>query len=218
MQAIIEALDDEVVDEAAEIARYHAALRREIDRLSRMIEDLFELARIDANAIQLDLQPLSLQEIAAEVLDAMGPQADQRRITLRLQAAGDVPPLPLDGARMERAVSNLVRNALEHTPAGGRIDLSIARENGAVLLTVTDTGEGIDPRAIDRVWERFYRADASRNRNRNGEGDGAGLGLAIVRGIVEAHGGAVSAANGRGLGARFTITLPVSQAAVTNRR
>jgi len=207
MRAIVEALDDEIVDDPAEVARYHGALRREIERLNRMVDDLLELARMDANALQLDLQPLGIDEIAADVVDAMKPQAAERRLSLRLVADTPMPQVLIDGARMERAIANLVRNALEHTPAGGRIELRVGRADGHVSLTVSDTGPGIDDASIGRIWERFYRADTSRNRS--GSGDGAGLGLAIVRGIVEAHGGVVSAASTPGGGAQFVIALPV---------
>lgn len=205
VRAMVEALDDRVVDEPAEVERYYASIRREIERLSRMIDDLFELAQMDAGALRLDRRPVALQEIAAEVVDAMQAQAGQHSVKLALQVEGDLPELSLDGARVERAVGNLVRNALEHTPANGRVDVRVWSQNGEVGLHVSDTGGGIDDLDLPRIWERFYRAEKSRNR-RPGS-DGAGLGLAIVKGTIEAHGGTVEARSVPGQGATFSVRL-----------
>lgn len=209
LRAMVDALDDRVVDDPEEVARYYATMRREIERLMRMIEDLFELARMDAGALRLSRSPVALQEIASEVVDAMQAQADRHGVELSLRVEGNIPTLLLDGGRMERAVANLVRNALEHTPSGGRIDVCVAREDGVAALRVSDTGEGIDAAELPHVWDRFYRAEPSRARGPRAA-DGAGLGLAIVRGIVEAHGGNVSVQSVSEHGAAFTLRLPFS--------
>lgn len=209
IRAMVEALDDSVVDNPDEVRRYYGTMRREIERLSRMIDDLFELSRIDSGNLQLELHPVALNEIASEVVDAMQAPARLRDIDLTIRATADARPLPMDGARMERAVSNLVRNAIEHTPSGGSVDVAVQNDDGWLSLTVSDSGNGIEPADLSRIWERFYRAEKSRRRlNGGGDGDGAGLGLAIVRGIVEAHGGQVHAASRNGHGAVFTIRLP----------
>jgi len=119
---------------------------------------------------------------------------------------GEPPQLPLDGGRVERALSNLVRNALEHTPPGGWVRVMVFLENGWVGVRVADSGEGIDRRELERIWNRFYRGEKSRRRS-YGE-DGAGLGLAIVRGVVEAHGGQVAVKSSAGRGATFEMRLP----------
>jgi signal transduction histidine kinase len=207
VRAMIEALDDAVVDDEAEVRRYYGTMRREIERLNRMIDDLFELAQLDAGALRLERRPVALQEIAADVVDAMQAQARQRDIALELRTEGAPPELSLDGARMERVAGNLVRNALEHTPTGGRVDVSVFVGDGWVALRVADTGDGIDAADATRIWNRFYRAERSRQRV-SGGADGAGLGLAIVRGFVEAHGGDVEARSTPGRGAVFTVRLP----------
>jgi len=207
VRAMVEALDDRVVEDDAEVARYYSTMRREIERLNRMIDDLFELARLDAGALQLDRRPVALQEVAAEVVDAMQAQAQQRGVNLAFEAAGEAPELPLDGARIERVAANLVRNALEHTPAGGRVEVGVFVEDGHVVLRVSDTGEGIEAGDLARIWDRFYRAEKSRRRGEDAA-DGAGLGLAIVRGFVEAHRGTVEASSAPGRGATFTVRLP----------
>ena len=207
VRAMVEALDDRVVDDPDEVARYYAAIGREIERLNRMIDDLFELAQMDAGALGLDRQPVALQEVAAEVVDAMQAQAQRAGVTLSLQIDGNPPDVALDGARIERVVANLVRNALEHTPAGGRVDVNVFAEDGWVSLRVADTGEGIDAADLPRVWDRFYRTEKSRQRG-PAAADGAGLGLAIVRGFVEVHGGSADVRSMPGKGATFTVRLP----------
>jgi signal transduction histidine kinase len=182
-------------------------MRREVERLGALIDDLFELARIDAGALQLEMSPLPIEEIAADVVAGMEPQARGLSIELALDAQPALPKALVDGRRIERAISNLVRNALQHTPRGGRVEVSLRQDGAWIVVSVSDTGRGIEEQQLPRVWERFYRAEASRARD--ADGDGAGLGLAIVRGFVEAHGGRVEAESRPRLGSTFTIRLPV---------
>ncbi len=207
VRAMVEALDDQVVEDPAEIRRYYGTVRREIERLSRMIDDLFELARMDAGAVQLDRRPIVLHEIAAEVVDAMQMQASRKGVTLSLSVDGEPSEAALDGSRIERALANLIRNALEHTPAAGRIEVNVFADRDCIGLKVSDSGEGIAPADLPHIWERFYRAEKSRSRSPQ-EADGAGLGLAIVQGIIEAHGGTVAASSVVGRGTTFTVRLP----------
>jgi signal transduction histidine kinase len=206
LRAMVEALQDGVVD-ADEAPRYYATMRRELDRLSRMIDSLFELAQIDSGSLALKLHRLVVEEVVAEAVDSLQPQARLHNIAIQVHAGGQT-HANLDGDRIQRAVANLLRNAIEHTPAGGRVEVGVSASNGWVDVSVVDTGEGIDVGDLPHIWDRFYRADRSRTRNGSGNGDGAGLGLAIVRGIAEAHGGSVSVESRLGNGATFGIKLP----------
>ena len=209
LRAMVEALVDGVVVGEKESQRYYAAMRREIDRLGGMIDDLFELSKIDAGALELDIQALPVEEIAAEVVAGMEAQARRLSIELTLDVQSSLPKALVDGRRIERAISNLVRNALEHTAAGGRVKVSLRPEADWIVLSISDNGSGIDPSQLPRVWERFYRTQTSRSRSAETGDDGAGLGLAIVRGFVEAHGGRVEAASRPHEGSTFTMRLPV---------
>jgi signal transduction histidine kinase len=216
LSAMVEALDDEVVADRAEVRRYYVTMRREIERLSRMIDTLFELAQIDAGALRLNLQPVALEEIAAEVVDAMRAQAQRAAITIEAETTGDLPPLMLDGARIERAIANLVRNALEHTPPEGRIVVRVERGPSSIVLTVRDTGEGIAPEDLPHIWRRFYRGDKSRTRHGD-RAEGAGLGLAITRGIIESHAGTIEASSTVHSGTTMRVHIPLMTAPAQER-
>jgi signal transduction histidine kinase len=207
LRAMVEALADGVVQGEGESRRYFEAMRREVERLGALIDDLFELARIDAHALDLDMKPLPIEEIAADVVAGMDAHARSLSIDLALNVEPAIPKAVVDGRRIERAISNLVRNALQHTPRGGRVEVSLRQDADWIVVSVSDNGRGIEEQQLPRIWERFYRAEASRTRD--GDGDGAGLGLAIVRGFVEAHGGRVEAESGPRLGSTFTIRLPL---------
>lgn len=208
VRAMVEALDDHVITDDEEVQRYYTTIRREIERLSRMIGDLFELAQIDAGALRLEMRPVALQEIVTEVVDAMQAQARAGGVSLVLKIESEPPVIALDGARIERALANLVRNAIEHTPAGGSIDVRVTCLGPEASVTVADTGDGIAPADLPHIWTRFYRADKSRSRS-GPLSDGAGLGLAISRGIIESHGGTIDVHSALGRGTEFTARLPV---------
>lgn len=210
IRAMVDALDDGVVSDAAGMKRYFVTIRRDIERLNRMIDDLFELAQMDAGALRLQRDRVALHEIVGDVVSAMRPRAEQAGLTLDLEIAGETSAALLDGDRLERAVANLLRNAIEHTPPGGRVSVSVTESGGQVSLHVADTGEGIDPAVLPNIWTRFYRAERSRARPDAGS-DGAGLGLAITKGIVEAHGGTVEVASEPELGTTFTVRIPVAR-------
>lgn len=208
IRAMVDALEDGVVSEPVEMKRYLVTIRRDVDRLNRMIDDLFELAQIDAGAMRLRRQAVAVHEIVTELVDAMRPRAQRDGISMSLTIEKNMPPSMLDGDRLERAIANLLRNALEHTPAGGSVQVSVSASNGNAVLEVADTGAGIDEGDLPHVWTRFYRAERSRQRTDH-KSDGVGLGLAITKGIVELHGGSVDVRSKRGEGSSFQVSLPL---------
>ena len=209
IRAIVEALDDGLVEDPEEIRSYYRTLGREVERLSRLVDDLFDLSRIDAGAFALERRTVAVQDIAAEVVDAMQALALRREVALELDVDGEPAPRWLDGECIERAVSNLVRNGLEHTPVGGRVRVRVCDAAGGIRLSVHNTGEPIPASQLPHIWKRFYRGTPSRARDASQSTEGAGLGLSIVRGMVELHGGTVQAEPGGSEGMVFHIDLPV---------
>lgn len=204
LRAMTEALSDGVVDDAATTARYYDTMRAQISQLTRLIEDLFSLARLDAGAVELDLQPVAPDQLISDVLAGHSPQAEARGVQLQARVATGVAPVSAAPQQLMRVLDNLLANALRHTPSGGSICVSAAADAaGFIIFEVTDTGEGIAPDDLPHVFERFYRGEKSRSR----ASGGAGLGLAIARGIVEAHGGniTITSTPGQGTCVRFSV-------------
>lgn len=187
-----------------------SVIHAEIEHLQRLVGDLRTLGQADAGEIRLNRQPVSPRELLEQTRAAFEHQAAQKGVSLELRLNGDGPAIAVDETRMAQVLSNLLANALRHTPEGGRIVLGAAPAPGRVTLTVQDSGQGISPEDLPFVFDRFYRADKARGEA-NGE---AGLGLAIVKALVEAHGGAVEVDSAVGTGATFRIHLPAGSAGV----
>jgi signal transduction histidine kinase len=185
------------------VQRYLRGIQTEVGHLAGLIDDLFELARLDAGALELKLSAGSVHDVLSDALESLRPQASARGVQLGGDVAADLPPVLLDEARILRVVYNLVDNAVRHTPAGGSVLLGAEELANSVRVEVVDSGEGIPADDVDRIFDRFYRGEKSRSRGTGG----AGLGLAIAQGIVEAHGGRLWAENLSGSGARFCFTL-----------
>ena len=178
------------------------ACLRAAQRMQRLIDSLLDLARLDARALPLQRQPCDLADLARACASQLRPAAAERRITLDC----DLPAAPCeaDAGRIEQIIANLLANALEHTPDLGCITLRTASNHASVTLSVSDTGSGIAPEHLPRVFERFYRADPSRTRSTGG----AGLGLSICKTIADAHGASLEVASTPGEGSTFTLRLP----------
>jgi signal transduction histidine kinase len=204
-RALIEAVADGVVEDPETQARYLASARSELEKLGRLVEDLFELSRIDAGALRLNLEAASLGDLISDTLSGFKYQAENRGVSLVGEVADGVDPVLANPPRLQRVLYNLVSNALRHTPADGAVFLRAEPAGGMVRVEVSDTGTGIAPEDLPRVFESSFRGE--RSRTRTPTGDGAGLGLAIARGLIEAHGGEISVESRPGHGSRFCFTL-----------
>jgi two-component system OmpR family sensor kinase/two-component system sensor histidine kinase BaeS len=195
-------LDDVYPLEKGEIARLYDQSRL----LNRLVEELRELSQAEAGQLPLNLTHVDPVSLISDTVADFGPAAEAESVTLTTDLPTTLPPLQADTARLSQVLHNLLANALRHTPAGGTITVSAAPSDKAIHLTIRDTGEGISAEHLPHIFDRFYRGDRARAR----ADGGAGLGLAIVRAIVEAHGGTVSAASSglAGEGSTFVISLP----------
>jgi signal transduction histidine kinase len=206
-RAMIEALADGVAADQQTESRYLSSASRELEHLSRLVDDLFELARIDAGLLELTLEAASLHDLISDTISSFQPQAEQKGVRLAGEVVGDVDPVLANPPRLQRILHNLVSNALRHTPADGAVTLRATRAGEGVRVEVSDTGEGIAAEDLPRVFERSFRAERSRTRPEKNDAPGAGLGLAIAHGLVEAHGGTMDVESDLGRGSRFHFTL-----------
>jgi signal transduction histidine kinase len=204
---MVEALEDGVVDDAETIARYHRTMRQETDRLAGLVDDLFELSRIEAGALSLDLEAVGLDELVSDAVAGASIAADAKGVELRWAVQPPAPVVELSTPQMVRVARNLLDNAIRHTPPGGTISVYAGLDDGGAHaeMSVQDGCGGIPEPDLDRVFDLAYRGDAARTP---GDG-GAGLGLAVARGLVEAHHGEISVRN-EGPGCRFTVRLPLA--------
>lgn len=184
-------------------------IHREADRLSRLVDDLQELSRVEAKAYSLDVRSVTVSSLVQTTIKRLSPQARDKRIALRSNLPADLPLLLVDEDRITQVLVNLVANAIQYTPEGGDVTISAGRQADEIHISVTDTGIGIPAEHIDNLFTRFYRVDKSRSRNAGG---GSGIGLTIARHLVEAHGGRIWAeSNGDGQGSTFTFSLKIAK-------
>ncbi len=201
IRAAAETLQEGALDDRPAAQEFLGHIQRETDRMTQLVEELLELSRIESGAAPFAVEPVDASLLVHDTVRRFAQQAERAGIALKSDAPAGPLLLVGDGERLERALGNLVANAIKFTPAGGEIMLRAAGEDGEVRLSVADTGVGIEPEQQVRVFERFYKAD-------RGRGGGTGLGLAIVKHIVRAHGGEVSLESRPGRGSTFTIRLP----------
>jgi signal transduction histidine kinase len=183
-------------------------IHHEADRLSRLVDDLQELSRVEANAYALDIHSVSVSALVQTTLKRLSPQATTKRITLRSNLPADLNLVLADEDRITQVLVNLAANAIQYTPEDGEVTISAAKHGNEIHISVKDTGIGIPQEHLANIFTRFYRVDKSRSRNAGG---GSGIGLTIARHIVEAHGGRIWVeSEGEGKGSTFTFSLKIS--------
>jgi signal transduction histidine kinase len=208
LRAMAEALEDQVVTDPREVSRYHTQIRVETDRLSAMIDDLFQLSKIHAGTLRLSPRLVDLEDLLAEVAASAEPVARAKRVRLTGAAAPGMAVL-IDPGEFGRAVRNLMTNAIRHTPSDGVIEILGTIKGGLACVSVADECGGIPLGDLPRVFDVAFRGESARTPDPSG---GAGLGLSIARGIVEAHQGQIGVRN-TGPGCQFTISLPLARPA-----
>ncbi|MGD8623758.1 MAG: ATP-binding protein [Anaerolineae bacterium] len=204
IRAIVEALADGMVEDADTVDRYLRTAQREIRSLSLLIDDLFELSQLEAGGLEMEVTPNSLSDLISDTIEAFSELAARQEVALEGSAAQGIDPVWMDTQQIGRVLSNLVSNALRHTPAGGQVTIRAFPVEAGARVEISDTGKGIDEQDLPLIFERFYRGEKSRSRATGG----AGLGLAIAKGIVEAHGGEIGVESQQGEGSCFFFTLP----------
>jgi signal transduction histidine kinase len=201
LRLLVEAVDDEIVDEETR-RRYLATMHTHVHSLSAMIDDLFELSRIEAGDIDWSMRQVELAPLVDETVDAMRPEAGAKGVEIRSQLGQEPLPARADPEKIQRVLFNLIRNAIRHTPADGSVTVKgeVAREG--IEIEIADTGDGIPAGEREQVFEAFFRGGADTSRH----SDGAGLGLAVSRAIIETHGGHIWLAPAeRGTRVRFSL-------------
>lgn len=229
IQGFSQAIAEGATPDEAATRRAAKIIHEEAGRMARLVEDLLDLARIDSGQVVMRRTPLDLTQILAATLDRLRPQAAAKNITLESDGAA-LPAISGDGDRLAQVFTNLLDNAIRHTPGGGRVSVAarvlrnlprprpspagaagrtvtaISERADFVEISIGDTGPGIPPEDLARIFERFYQVDKSRKR-----GQGTGLGLAIIKEIVDAHGGVIRANSQPGEGTTFVVLLPLSE-------
>jgi len=204
LEAYVEAVEDGVRPLDTETV---AVLRQQTRRLVRFSDDAAALAQAEEGQATIEPSAVPVADLVAAAVTAAADRFDAKGVILRSDVDAALPPVWADQHRIGQVLGNLLDNALRHTPPGGCVEITSGATENTVLLTVSDTGDGITAEHLPHVFERFYRADTARDRDRGG----AGIGLSIAKALVEAHHGRISvnsAGAGTGGGTRFTVTLP----------
>lgn len=209
IRVMAEALADGVVDDPETVANYHARIQIESERLAQLVDDLFELSRLQVEQVSLAVERISLGDLVSDAVASASATAGAKGVELTGEMVGVAPELDVSSPEMLRVVQNLLDNAIRHTPAGGKVRVEVRAEGHHAELAVIDGCGGIAHADLDRVFDLAYRGDVARTPQ--SERGGGGLGLAIARGLVEAHHGAIDVHNVDG-GCRFTVRLPLPTA------
>jgi two-component system phosphate regulon sensor histidine kinase PhoR len=202
----VETLEDGATDDPAHNRRFLSVIRRNAERMHTLINDILELSAIEAGTVAVEPGPVRLAPLVAECFTALGSRAAEQGVELRSEV-GEADFVHADARRLEQMLTNLVDNAIKFNSEGGRVLIRHERAGGRDRVSVADTGEGIAPEHLPRIFERFYRVDRARSRAMGG----TGLGLAIVKHLARAHGGEARVHSEPGRGATFTIELPVKE-------
>jgi signal transduction histidine kinase len=206
IRAMVEAMVDGVVTDQATVQRYHTTIRSQIESLSALINDLFELSKLETEQPELHKEPINLNDLLSDVLESMQPQARSKNVSLRAMFCEDLPLISVELVKIQRVLYNLVQNAIRHTPASGSVSLTTRLVPQGVQVEVSDTGEGIASEDLPYIFDQFFRGEKSRSR----ETGGAGLGLAIAKRIIEAHQGQIWVESELNRGTRFSFILPAT--------
>jgi two-component system, OmpR family, sensor histidine kinase BaeS len=208
IQGFSEALADEVITDAEGRQETAQRIGREVQRLRRLVKDLQQMSSLESGHAQLDLAPLDMHTLVDETLNVIQPECEQMGISLQNEIASETPSVMADSDRITQVLLNLLDNARRHTPTNGSITIRAYSKDNMLYTQIRDTGIGIDATDLPHIFERFYRA----NRSRNGASGGSGLGLSIVKAIITAHGGNIWAESEPGQGTTVIFTLPLARA------
>lgn len=207
LMVMLDALADGIVTDPETISRYLRQSQNEVNRMSALIDDLFELAQLDAGYQDLDFEWIALSDLISDTLESFAARAKVQGVTLEGSITPEVDPIWAAPDKLSRILDNLVGNAFRYTPEGGNISIAANMNGNLVEIDVQDTGAGIAAQDIPRIFDRFYRGEKSRTRNGETYG-GVGLGLAIVQGLVRAHGGEIWVESEPSKGTRFWFKFP----------
>ena len=206
IQGFAETLLGGALEDKANRRRFIEIIREHARRLARLTDDLLKLSRIEAGKYEVVLQPVNVAALTSGCVDTARIKAEPKGLTIATNMPEGLPDVRGDAAQLGEVMQNLLDNAIQYTPAGGRIEVSAATQDRVVVFTVADTGIGIPESDLERIFERFYRVDAARSR----EAGGTGLGLSIARHIVESHGGRIWVESAVGQGSRFHFSIPTA--------
>lgn len=211
ISAIIEALSDGMVQDKETEQRYYDTAKKNISALSHLIDDMFQMAQIDAGGLELNIDSVSISDLISDTLENFTELSNQKNILIHGKVGPDLDEIQVDAQRINRVLNNLIENAIRHTPQNGTIRVTADRSNKGVIVEVSDNGEGIDPGDLPYLFDKFYRGEKTRRTAMKG----TGLGLAISKGIIDAHGGEIWASSILGR-TTFTFVIPQNRTKCTS--
>lgn len=205
LKALAETLQDGALDDPPAARRFLGRMQTEVDALTQMAAELLELSRIESGQVPLELRAISPEKLLHSAAERMKAQAERAGLTVLVECPPNLPEAQADAPRLEQVLVNLIHNGIKFTPVGGQVHISARQDGKFIQCSVRDTGAGIDPEDLPRIFERFYKADRARTKS-----GGTGLGLSIARHLVEAHGGKIWAESEPGRGSTFHFTIPIA--------